>query len=189
MDITTTRTPILQLRGIRKSFGRTVALSGVDIDIYPGEVHAVVGENGAGKSTLVNVAAGVVRATEGALVFDGKEVASPDPVTMRDLGLSVAYQHPALPSHLSVLECLAMVDTDYARSDGVARACALIQSISSKGLAMEPHARISDLSLGQKHVAEIARALASNPRVLVLDEPTEPFKEEDVRRYSRLSPL
>ncbi len=181
MNVTANRKPVLQLRGIRKSFGRTVALSGVDIDVYPGEVHAVVGENGAGKSTLINVAAGVLRATEGVILVDGKEVASPDPVTMRNLGLSVAYQHPALPAHLSVLECLALVEPSFARTGGTDRARALIHSISPKSLAMDPHARVGDLTLGQKHVAEIARALASNPRVLVLDEPTEPFKEEDVR--------
>ncbi|MBT9384320.1 ATP-binding cassette domain-containing protein [Pseudooceanicola sp. CBS1P-1] len=176
-----TQTPVIRLSGIRKTFGRTVALNGVDLSIRPGEVHAVVGENGAGKSTLINVAAGVLRASAGTIEVDGTPVPDPDPVTMRRLGLSVAYQHPALPAHLTVLECLALVNPDYGRPGGAERARALIERVAAPGLRMAPTARVADLSLGQKHVAEIVRALASNPRVLVLDEPTEPFKDEDVR--------
>jgi ribose transport system ATP-binding protein len=181
MPLSNSQSPIIRLSGIRKTFGRTVALAGVDLDIYPGEVHAIVGENGAGKSTLINVAAGVLPATSGTITVDGQLVPHPDPVAMRELGLSVAYQHPALPYHLTVLECLAMVEPIFGRKGGTEKAQELIRSISAERLCMKPGARVSDLSLGQKHVAEIARALASNPRVLVLDEPTEPFKEADVR--------
>lgn len=172
---------IIRLSGIRKTFGRTIALDSVDLEVFPGEIHAVVGENGAGKSTLINVAAGVLPATEDTITVDGQIVQAPDPVVMRKLGLSVAYQHPALPGHLTVLECLAMVDPSFGRAGGAQRAHELIRSISAERLAMDPKTRVDDLSLGQKHVAEIVRALASNPRVLVLDEPTEPFKEDDVR--------
>lgn len=176
-----TNAPFIRLQGIQKTFGRTIALAGVDLDIYPGEIHAVVGENGAGESTLINVAAGVFAPTEGKILVDGLSIVGANPVTMRDLGLSVAYQHPALPSHLSVLECLAMVNPEFGKSGGADKARELIRTVASERLRMEPNARVSDLSLGQKHVAEVVRALASNPRVIVLDEPTEPFNEEGVR--------
>ena len=181
MNPETASAPVIALRGIEKTFGKTVALAGVDLDIHQGEVHAIVGENGAGKSTLIGIAAGVLRASRGLISVDGAEVADPDPVKMRKLGLSVAYQHPALPHHLTVLECLALVEPSFARTGGADKASQLIRSVASEHLRMDPNARIGDLSLGQKHVAEIVRALASDPRVLVLDEPTEPFKEEDVR--------
>lgn len=181
MSLVGTDTPLIRLEGIRKAFGRTVALAGVDLDIYAGEVHAIVGENGAGKSTLINVAAGVLSASAGSIIVDGQEIVDPSPKRMRELGLSVAYQHPALPPHLTVLECLALVEPVFGSTGGAEKAHALIKSVSSAQLRVNPYDRIADLSLGQKHVTEIVRALASSPRVVVFDEPTEPFKEEDVR--------
>ncbi|KQV36991.1 ATP-binding cassette domain-containing protein [Rhizobium sp. Root1204] len=176
-----TQQPVVSLRDIRKVFGKTVALGGVNLDIFPGEIHAIVGENGAGKSTLINVAAGVLPASAGTIIVDGEAISDRHPRKMRALGLTVAYQHPALPSHLTVLECLSLVEPSFGKGGGAERARALIASIASKQLSVDPTDFIGDLSLGQKHVTEIVRALASAPRVLILDEPTEPFKEEDVR--------
>ena len=86
---TTAHVPVMTLADIRKSFGPVRALKGVDVLIYPGEVHAIVGENGAGKSTLIGVAAGVLRADSGAIYYDGKYVGAPDPRQMREDGVSV----------------------------------------------------------------------------------------------------
>ena len=107
-------------RGVRKSFGPVQALKGVDVLIMPGEVHAIVGENGAGKSTLIGIAAGVLQADAGAIYYGGKHVAAPDPRQMRENGVSVVYQHPALAPDLTVLENLQLA---CAPAGGAGRRC------------------------------------------------------------------
>ncbi|KQV37027.1 ATP-binding cassette domain-containing protein [Rhizobium sp. Root1204] len=174
--------PVLRLRGVRKTFGNTVALAGVDFSVIPGEVHAVIGENGAGKSTMISIAAGVLSASEGAVTIAGREMTGSDPNEFRNAGVSVAFQHPPLPPHLTVLECLCLASDEFGRPGAAAKATALIDRVTVGSLRVAPNDRISDLSIGQRHVVEIARALASNPKVLVLDEPTEPFKEDDVEQ-------
>ena len=100
----TAHVPVMSLVGLRKSFGPVQALKGVDVLIMPGEVHAIVGENGAGKSTLIGIAAGVLHADAGAIYYGGKYVGAPNPRQMREDGVSVVYQHPALANDLTVLE-------------------------------------------------------------------------------------
>ncbi|WP_349295430.1 ATP-binding cassette domain-containing protein (plasmid) [Thioclava sp. 'Guangxiensis'] len=177
---------VLELRDIHKHFGKTIALDGVDLSVSPGEVHAVIGENGAGKSTLISVACGVLPVTLGEVVINGQRMQGADPDRFRAAGIAVAFQHPPLPPHLSVLECLSLADPSLKGAQGAARVRALIAQVTTGALAADPHARISDLTIGQRHVVEIARALASDPRIIVLDEPTEPFKEEDVRQLFAL---
>ena len=94
--LVTAHVPIMTLADMRKSFGPVQALKGVDVLIMPGEVHAIVGENGAGKSTLIGIAAGVLHADTGAIYYGGKYVGAPDPRQMREDGVSVVYQRPAL---------------------------------------------------------------------------------------------
>src|SRR5271155_4612648 len=105
---TTAHVPVMTLTSVRKSFGPVQALKGVDVLILPGEVHAIVGENGAGKSTLIGIAAGVLQADAGAIYYGGRYVKAPDPRQMREDGVSVVYQHPALAPDLTVLENLQL---------------------------------------------------------------------------------
>jgi ribose transport system ATP-binding protein len=177
---------VLELLGVRKTFGNTVALSGVDFNVRAGEVHAIIGENGAGKSTLISVAAGVLEATEGKVKVAGQSMDVADPNRYRAAGVAVAFQHPPLPPHLTVLECLSLASPDFARDDGARRTIDLIARIALGPLRVSPRDRIADLSIGQCHVVEIARALASAPKILILDEPTEPFKEDDVAQLFTL---
>jgi ribose transport system ATP-binding protein len=179
---TTANVPVMTLADIRKSFGPVRALKGVDVLIYPGEVHAIVGENGAGKSTLIGVAAGVLRADSGAIYYDGKYVAAPNPRQMREDGVSVVYQHPALAPDLTVLENLQLAAPSLAGAGGAAEAERLIARIATDELRMPINKRLAELSLAQRHVVEIARALATRPKVLFLDEPTEPLQAPDVRK-------
>jgi len=172
----------MTLADIRKSFGPVRALKGVDVLIYPGEVHAIVGENGAGKSTLIGVAAGVLRADSGAIYYDGKYVGAPDPRQMREEGVSVVYQHPALAPDLTVLENLQLAAPSLVGAAGAAEAERLIARIATGELRMPINKRVAELSLAQRHVVEIARALATRPKVLFLDEPTEPLQAGDVRK-------
>jgi ribose transport system ATP-binding protein len=174
--------PVMTLADIRKSFGPVRALKGVDVLIYPGEVHAIVGENGAGKSTLIGIAAGVLRADSGAIYYDGKYVAAPDPRQMREAGISVVYQHPALAPDLTVLENLQLAAPSLLGAAGAAEAEGLLARIATEELRMPVGKRVAELSLAQRHVVEIARALVTRPKVLFLDEPTEPLQAPDVRK-------
>ena len=179
---TTAHVPVMTLADIRKSFGPVRALKGVDVLIYPGEVHAIVGENGAGKSTLIGVAAGVLRADSGAIYYDGKYVGAPDPRQMREDGVSVVYQHPALAPDLTVLENLQLAAPSFVGAAGAAEAERLIARVATDELRMPISKRVAELSLAQRHVVEIARALVTRPKVLFLDEPTEPLQAGDVRK-------
>ncbi len=178
----TAHVPIMTLADLRKSFGPVQALKGVDVLIMPGEVHAIVGENGAGKSTLIGIAAGVLRADAGAIYYDGKRVDAPNPRRMREDGVSVVYQHPALAPDLTVLENLALAAPWLAAAGGGAEAERLLERVATDELRMPLNRRVSELSLAQRHVIEIARALATHPKVLFLDEPTEPLQHADVRK-------
>jgi ribose transport system ATP-binding protein len=178
----TAHVPVMTLASVRKSFGPVQALKGVDVLIMPGEVHAIVGENGAGKSTLIGIAAGVLRADSGAIYYGGKYVNAPAPRQMREDGVSVVYQHPALAPDLTVLENLQLAAPSLAGSEGAAEAERLLARIATDELRMPVNRRVAELSLAQRHVVEIARALATHPKVLFLDEPTEPLQLGDVRK-------
>ena len=174
--------PVMTLADLRKSFGPVKALKGVDVLIMPGEVHAIVGENGAGKSTLIGIAAGVLRADAGAIYYDGKYVEAPDPRQMREDGVAVVYQHPALAPDLTVLENLQLAAPSLAGPGGQAAAERILARVATDELRMPLNRRLGELSLAQRHVVEIARALATHPKVLFLDEPTEPLQLADVRK-------
>ncbi|MGH6979838.1 MAG: ATP-binding cassette domain-containing protein, partial [Stellaceae bacterium] len=174
--------PVMDLHQIHKSFGPVQALRGVDLVVIPGEVHAIVGENGAGKSTLIGIAAGVLAADSGSIQFDNKPVAAPNPKSMRGIGVSVVYQHPALATDLTVLENLQLA----APSLDARGAEALIERVATPQLQMPVNRRVVDLSLAQRHIVELARALATDPKVLFLDEPTEPLQQADVRKLFEL---
>ncbi len=174
--------PIMALNGVRKNFGPVQALKGVDLAVIPGEVHAIVGENGAGKSTLIGIAAGVLHADAGTIHYDGKDVVAPHPRRMREDGVSVVYQHPALAGDLTVLENLQLAAPSLAGPGGTAAAERILARITTEELRMPVNRRVAELSLAQRHIVEIARSLATRPRVLFLDEPTEPLQQADVRK-------
>ncbi|HEV2109138.1 MAG TPA: ATP-binding cassette domain-containing protein, partial [Thermomicrobiales bacterium] len=102
------RTPVVTLSGVSKSFGAVQALRGVDLTLYPGEVHALVGENGAGKSTLVKMLAGVHQPDTGQVVIDGQPVTLHGPADARNRGIAVIHQHPNLFPDLDVAENIYM---------------------------------------------------------------------------------
>lgn len=172
--------PVMELRSITKTYGAVTALRDVTLALVPGQIHAIVGENGAGKSTLINVASGVVRANGGEIVFDGTAVADASPAAMRRLGVAVVHQHPALAPDLTVRENIAL-GLDAGMPDAGAVATALAE-IAAGGMSIHPDDRLSELTIAQWHVVEIAKALLLKPRVLILDEPTEPFGKGEVER-------
>jgi ribose transport system ATP-binding protein len=184
--VPTALAPVMALKGVHKSFGPVQALKGVDLVVIPGEVHAIVGENGAGKSTLIGIACGVLFADAGTIRYEHKNVIAPHPRHMREIGVSVVYQHPALAPDLTVLENLQLAAPNLAAPGGAAAAEKILARVATEQLRMPVHQRVSELSLAQRHIVEIARALATDPKVLFLDEPTEPLQQADVRRLFAL---
>ncbi|MGJ8721982.1 MAG: ATP-binding cassette domain-containing protein [Salinibacterium amurskyense] len=166
--------PILSLRGISKQFGAINALNDVSLDIYPGEVVAIVGDNGAGKSTLVKVLAGVHPASSGTISYRGDEVSLANPTDARDLGIATVFQDLALCDNLDVVSNL-FLGRELGRSalDEVEmeqQTWALLRQLSAKIPSVRTP--VAGLSGGQRQTVAIARSLIGNPSIVVLDEPT-----------------
>ncbi len=167
-------TPMFSLRNISKSFGAVNALTEVDLDIYPGEVVAIVGDNGAGKSTLVKILAGVHPATSGEIFFEREKVSINSPSDSRELGIATVFQDLALCDNLDVVANLFL-----GREVGTAamnevemeqRSWELLRQLSAKLPSVRTP--IASLSGGQRQTVAIARSLIGEPSVVVLDEPT-----------------
>lgn len=172
---TETRTPLLSLRGVNKAFGAVNALTNIELDVYPGEIVALVGDNGAGKSTLVKILAGAHSADSGTITWRGKPVTISSPIESQELGIATVYQDLALCDNLDVVQNLflgretgsafAMNEVDMEK-----RSWGLLRQLSAK----IPSVRIpiASLSGGQRQTVAIARSLVGDPAVVILDEPT-----------------
>jgi len=166
--------PVLSLKGVNKSFGAVRALTDIDLDVYPGEVVALVGDNGAGKSTLVKILSGVHAADNGTITFDGEVVHITSPTAARDLGIATVFQDLALCDNLNVIANLFLgnelgtLHLDEVEME--VRAWSLLRQLSAK----IPSVRIpvASLSGGQRQTVAIARSLIGDPKVVILDEPT-----------------
>ena len=173
----------LRLRGIRKRFGATAALDGVDFDVGGGEVHALIGENGAGKSTLMNVLSGTFATDAGEMFLDGAPYAPAGPADARRRGIAHIHQELALCPHLAVAENI-FLGIEPPRREMRARAARLLAEFGRA--EVDPSRRTGDLSLADRQVVEICRALASDARILLMDEPTSSLQRADVERLFRL---
>ncbi len=176
--------PALELRGITKKFGSVVANDRVDFDVYPGEVHALLGENGAGKSTLVSVLYGLYRPNDGAIIVDGRAVEIDSPATAIRLGIGMVHQHFMLVPVMTVAENLVLGQepTQIGGLLDLGAARARVRELSDRyGLAVDPDARIEDVTVGTQQRVEILRALYRGARILVLDEPTAVLTAQEVQ--------
>jgi D-xylose transport system ATP-binding protein len=168
------REPVLSIRNISKGFGAVRALTDIELDVYAGEVVALVGDNGAGKSTLVKILAGVHAADHGTITFNGHPVSIPSPTASRELGIATVFQDLALCDNLDVVANLFLGR----ELGGVAvneevmeqRSWELLRQLSAK----IPSVRIAVASLsgGQRQTVAIARSLIGEPQIVILDEPT-----------------
>ena len=181
--------PRFEMRGVEKSFGPTRALGGVNLAVRAGEVCALVGQNGAGKSTLMGILAGALRPDAGEMRLDGAPYEPVDPMAARRAGIAMIYQHLSLAPHLSVMENVAL-GLEPTRWGVVRRAemrRATTEALDRLGHgAMRPETLVSELSPAEQQFVEIARALVSGCRVLVLDEPTSSLPRADVDRLFSL---
>ncbi len=171
--MSTTAQPLLLLRGVCKRFGAIQALAGVDLTVYPGEVHALVGENGAGKSTLMKVLSGAHRPDAGTISCNGQPYVVHSPVEARRRGVAMIYQELNLAPHLSVAQNLMLgMETAVLGlvRDPRARLRATLDLLGHGSLDLDCPVR--ELSLGVQQVVEIARALMSESRLVIMDEPT-----------------
>jgi len=181
--------PRFEMRGVRKAFGATTALDGVDLAVRGGEICALVGENGAGKSTLMGVLAGALQPGAGRMSIDGRPYAPRDPIDARRAGVAMIYQELSLAPHLSVMENV-LLGAEPMRFGLVDRA--RMRELARGALAelghddILPEAPVAELSPAAQQLVEIARAVAVGCRVLVLDEPTSSLGAEDTDRLFAL---
>jgi simple sugar transport system ATP-binding protein len=180
--------PALELRAITKKFGPVVANDRVDFDLRSGEVHALLGENGAGKSTLMSVLYGLYSPTSGEILVNGEPVKISSPNDAIDLGIGMVHQHFMFIPVMTVTENIVLGNEPL--KAGAGRAAGLldrrtarkrVQEMSDRyGLAIDPDARIEDVSVGMQQRVEILRALYRNARILVLDEPTAVLTAQEI---------
>jgi ribose transport system ATP-binding protein len=172
--------PCLSLVDISKAFSGVQALDNVTFEVLPGEVHALLGENGAGKSTLMNVASGTLAPDAGRIMVEGRLVSSMTPAEARRLGIAIVHQHPAVLDDLTVAENIRLaIPADVLRRDGSAKATmrAMLEDVGSSAHLED---RVANLSLAQRHLLELAKALVLQPRILILDEPTAALAQDAV---------
>lgn len=168
--------PILEVRGVTKSFGAVDVLRGIDFAVHAGSVTALVGDNGAGKSTLIKGLAGIQPFDGGDIFFDGQKVVLEDPKQASELGIEVVYQDLALCDNLDIVQNMFLgremkrgIALDEAHMES--RAGETLQSLSVRTMS-SLRQKVSSLSGGQRQTVAIARSVLWNNKVVILDEPT-----------------
>jgi ribose transport system ATP-binding protein len=176
--------PLLAMRGVVKTFGGVQALRGVDFDLQPGEVHALLGENGAGKSTLMNILSGVVEPDQGEILIDGEPARFNDPRAAQAAGVATIFQELDLVPSLDVTANL-FLGRELTRA-GVLDRAAMRREAKSRleaiGFDMDVDQPVGELSVGRRQIVAIAKALTYASRILVMDEPTAALTAAEVER-------
>jgi rhamnose transport system ATP-binding protein len=181
--------PLIDIRTVSKSFGGTRALSDVNLQIFPGEVHALVGENGAGKSTLIKIITGAHQPDSGTIAVNGRIIDRLDPGVSRSLGIAAIYQQPALFPDLTVAENIGLRLERGGPwrvlrwGERRRRARALLDRVGADIPVDEP---VHHLTMPQQQLVEIASALGGEARVLILDEPTASLSDREVENLFRV---
>jgi simple sugar transport system ATP-binding protein len=175
LDPTPTRlhsgeTPLLRTVGLTRRYGDFLANASIDIDIWPRQIHALLGENGAGKSTLVKIIYGLIQPSDGEMRWQGENMVLSGPSQARARGIGMVFQHFSLFDNLTVAENVALgLNGNESFKDMAAR----LEEVSRMyGLPLDPKREVWRLSAGERQRIEIVRALMQNPKFLILDEPT-----------------
>jgi ribose transport system ATP-binding protein len=180
--------PLLETRGISKRFGPVEALSEVSLTILPGRVHTLLGENGAGKSTLMKILAGVYAPTSGEVLIDGKQVTFHSPEDSRSKGVAIIFQELSLSSNRTVAENIyanheprrfGVINDRQLRADAG-------KLLSKLGIPINAEELVGSLSMAQRQLVEIAKALSTPARIVIMDEPTSSLSNEEEQNLMRI---
>lgn len=183
--------PVLELRGVSKSFGAVQALAKVDFSVVEGDVMALVGDNGAGKSTLVKCVGGIYPFDDGEVVFDGEPVTVHSPKEAADLGIQIVYQDLALCDNLDIVQNMFLGrerTASFGRLDETSMEQATLETLQSLAVTTVKSVRqtVAGLSGGQRQSVAVAKAVMWNSRVVILDEPTAALGVAQTRQVLEL---
>jgi len=189
--------PVLQAKGITKRYGRVVALDNANLELYPGEVLAIIGDNGAGKSSLIKAISGATKVDSGSIVLNGKPVSFNSPIQARDAGIETVYQNLALSPALSITDNMFLGRE--LRKPGILGKW--FRKLDKKAMEQQARNKLSELGLltiqnigqsvetlsgGQRQGVAVARAAAFGSKVIIMDEPTAALGVKESRRVLEL---
>ena len=179
---------LLEIKNLTKEFPGVRAVDDVSFNINKNTVHCLVGENGAGKSTLIKILTGAIARTAGTILMNGKAYAAHNPRDAKQKGVSTLFQELNVVDQLTVEEnlTLGMEDTWFGflrKTDNIKKMVNVLESIEP---SINPNQRVSELSVAQKQMVEIARAVASESDVIIMDEPTAAISEEEIQRLFKI---
>ncbi|OLP53008.1 D-xylose ABC transporter ATP-binding protein [Rhizobium rhizosphaerae] len=181
--------PILEMRGISQVFPGVRALDGVAVALYPGQVTALIGENGAGKSTLVKILTGIYRPSEGEILIDGQPVRFANAQAALNAGITAIHQETVLFDELTVAENIFLGHAPRGRFGRIdwgrmmAEAARLLVALEAP---IDPGLRLKELSIAQRHLVAIARALSTEARIVIMDEPTAALSRKEIDDLFRI---
>ena len=185
-------TKLIEVQNITKEFPGVTALDDISFDLNEGEVHVLVGENGAGKSTLMKILSGVYTPTSGNIIIDGNSYSHLNPTLSQELGISIIYQELSVINELSIAENLFIGRLPTKQVVGVpvvdwkfinGKAAEMLEMV---GLKKNPSTAVEELSISEKQLVEIAKALVMETRVLIMDEPTSSLTPEEIQRLFKI---
>ncbi|MBD1381436.1 sugar ABC transporter ATP-binding protein [Bacillus sp. IB182487] len=186
MEKSSVEIPIFKMEGISKTFSKVTVLNNVRIELYPGEVHALMGENGAGKSTFMKILAGIYQPNDngGTMYLKGQPVSWKDPIDARNKGISVIHQELNLSPNLTISENILMGKAFPKNRIGMVKWDEVHEQaqkvLDSMGSNLNPRQLVSTLSVAQQQIVEIARALSTEAEVLIMDEPTASLTDKEI---------
>ena len=178
------REPILSVRGIIKRFGRAQVLTDINLGLYRGEIHALVGENGAGKSTLAKIISGLYPPDGGEIILEGQTVTIPSPAAAQHLGIALIHQEPLSFPDLDVAENIFIGRQPRSEKTGIVNWATMYAEarrlLDDLGVSIDSRAKVRGLSIADQQMVEMASALSQNARILIMDEPTAALTPSEV---------
>ena len=181
--------PVLEIRNVSKEFSGVYALKNVGMEIFPGQVTAVIGENGAGKSTLMKIISGVYSDFEGEIFYRGEQVSFKNPKEAAEKGIVIIHQELNLIPHMSITENLFLgqeLTTRFGLLDYQKMNAEATKLLACLQLDVNPETTVNRLRVGQQQLVEIARALLFDSKVLIMDEPTSAISDTEVKLLFRI---